>query len=178
MDPWKEIRDHGRLPLASRFRLRVNIPDHAEGTCWTWGGMIDQEGYGRISLRSSEFIPGLRKDRLTHRLSWEITFGEIPNEMCVLHRCDNRKCVRPSHLFLGDRDANNKDRENKGRGGHSKLAGAMSPNSKMSIEQISIIRSHPRFRGWTRKLAKDFGVHHKTILKAANGKTYKDKENG
>lgn len=56
------------------------------------------------------------KDMQAHRLVWELTFGPIPPGICVLHRCDTPRCVRPEHLFLGTLSDNAQDMHNKGRG--------------------------------------------------------------
>lgn len=50
-----------------------------------------------------------------HRVSWIEANGEIPDSLCVLHKCDAPSCINPHHLFLGTRDDNNKDRAAKGR---------------------------------------------------------------
>lgn len=47
--------------------------------------------------------------RTTHRIAWELIYGEIPTKMWVLHRCDNPSCVNPDHLYLGTRSDNFKD---------------------------------------------------------------------
>ena len=70
--------------------------------CWLWTGGKIRTGYGQIGL--------LGKVVLVHRLSWVIHTNEpIPPGMCVLHKCDQPGCVRPSHLFLGTHTDNMRD---------------------------------------------------------------------
>lgn len=71
--------------------------------CWEWCGLLYSNGYGRYH------------DQRAHRLMWEREFGKIPDGLCACHKCDNRKCVRPSHLFLGTRADNQLDMKIKGR---------------------------------------------------------------
>src|SRR5258708_7030756 len=73
--------------------------------CWLWMRCVDDGGYGKIG------------GELAHRISWTAFIGPIPDDLCVLHHCDTPCCVRPDHLFLGDRKINAEDRETKGRNG-------------------------------------------------------------
>lgn len=75
--------------------------------CWLWTGSLMTRGYGQV------FWNG-RPDG-AHRVAWMLTRGEIPDGLYVLHRCDNRPCVRPDHLFLGTHEINMKDAVTKGR---------------------------------------------------------------
>lgn len=87
-----------------------------ETTCWTWVGSIQKpSGYGKIHHRSKSMM-------LAHRMSWQIHFGAIPENKCVLHSCDNRSCVNPKHLFIGSYGDNANDMVSKGRhGGQTKM---------------------------------------------------------
>lgn len=76
-------------------------------TCWLWTAGKDKDGYGKFWLDEDTIR--------AHRVSWEMHNGPIPEEMDVLHSCDNPPCVRPSHLFLGDNADNMADRDRKGR---------------------------------------------------------------
>jgi len=89
---------------AARFWSRV---DFAE-TCWRWSGAIlKNRGYGVVRVGG--------KNELAHRVAWATLHGgELPSKS-VLHRCDNRRCVRPDHLFLGSQADNIHDMLAKGR---------------------------------------------------------------
>ena len=77
--------------------------------CWEWTASRQKFGYGTKWHNGSV--------QLAHRIAWEEANGPIQEGMCVLHRCDNPKCVRPDHLFLGTVADNNADRHAKGRDG-------------------------------------------------------------
>ena len=85
------------------FWSKVNKTDG----CWLWTAGCTNNGYG-------QFMDGGKK-YATHRFSWELHFGPIPQGQCVLHKCDVRRCVRSDHLFLGDRRDNSHDALAKGR---------------------------------------------------------------
>jgi hypothetical protein len=75
------------------------------GNCWEWSGSGGR--YGRIKIN--------REKISTHRLSYLLHFGPIPEGLFVCHKCDNGKCVRPDHLFLGTAQDNTDDMVRKGR---------------------------------------------------------------
>jgi hypothetical protein len=87
-----------------RFWKYVN---KTEG-CWLWTGAQCRGGYGQMS--------GVASNSRVHRFSWELFNRLIPKDICVLHKCDVRLCVRPDHLFLGTNTDNIRDRIRKRRG--------------------------------------------------------------
>ena len=100
-----------KLSKQDRFWSKVEIiPFHS---CWEWTASKSKAGYGRFSLGRKL---GVAK---AHRISWSLSYGTIPEDLCVLHRCDNPGCVRPEHLFLGTIKDNVQDMISKNRGkGH------------------------------------------------------------
>jgi hypothetical protein len=100
------------LPVAERFAKYVH-PEPNSG-CWLWVGNAIPHGYGIIRINKP------RTQRLAHRVSWQVHRGDIPTGLCVLHRCDNRLCDNPDHLFLGTQRDNLQDMLRKGRDRWSK----------------------------------------------------------
>lgn len=115
--------------LSIRFWKKV----HKTSSCWLWTGSVDKGGYGRIwSIQSNTRLR-------THRYSWELHNGPIPEGAQVLHNCpdgDNPACVNPNHLFLGSNNDNVADMMKKGRHG----SGAI-PLTKEQVAAVRQLRS-------------------------------------
>jgi len=95
--------------------------------CWPWNGS-KVYAYGGLKWEG--------KSRRAHRIAWMLTFGPIPDELCVCHKCDNPLCCNPNHLFLGTEADNVNDKV-------SKLRHAFGVNhgrAKVTDEQVSCIR--------------------------------------
>lgn len=109
--------------------------------CWEWVGAKVRDGYGELTLGGS--TARVR----AHRLSWALHKGAIPNGMLVLHKCDNRSCVRPDHLFLGTQSDNNHDMAQKGRARSPRVKGTANGASKLTEAQVRELRLL-REQGW------------------------------
>lgn len=125
--------------------------------CWEWSGGVFNEGrkglcYGRVWFKG--------RNRTVHRLVWEEFYGEIPEGLEVCHTCDNPKCWRPDHLFLGTHKENMEDRKLKGRNNSKRSAtGFRLPQTRLSDKDVSEIRSLYEARKHTQKeLSIIFGV--------------------
>lgn len=87
-------------------RFNLKWEPVTESGCWIWTGAAGRY-YGGVTINKKHFD--------AHRASWILHFGDIPEGMRVLHRCDVTLCVNPSHLFLGTAKDNTHDMLKKGR---------------------------------------------------------------
>lgn len=90
----------------ARFWAKVDKSAGPDG-CWPWTGGRLPFGYGIFQMGT-----GPKK---AHRVSWAMAHGSVPEDLLVLHRCDNPPCVNPDHLFLGTHADNASDKMKKGR---------------------------------------------------------------
>lgn len=116
-----------------RFESKYRV-DKVTG-CWNWMKGKFNTGYGMFWLNG--------KTVSAHRASWQINFGYIPDGLFVLHKCDNKRCVNPNHLFLGTAKDNTDDMISKGREVRTKPPihiGTDNPNSKLTESDVMSIR--------------------------------------
>ena len=149
---------------SSRKRLAVQqaLDDRYQVSpsgCWEWTGG-KSHGYGQTRIHELWGSSPV----YAHRLSALIEYGPIPSNLRVCHHCDNPKCIRPDHLFLGTDADNLGDMKAKGRSAFGEKNG-MTKLSDRDIEAIRLLVSN----GFTqREIAKRYGIsegHMSTIVK-------------
>ncbi len=116
---WSKVNKNGPVP-AHKPEL---------GVCWVWIKGTKM-GYGAIKIGG--------KTLSAHRVSFMLEHGSIPEGMFVLHKCDNRKCVKPTHLYAGTQRQNNQDRARANRS--DPREGVLSPLAKLTESQVIEIR--------------------------------------
>lgn len=160
-----------RLSLTERFWKYVD--KRGPDDCWNWTAKSRIAGYGVIGLGGRN-----AGKMLAHRLSWVIHNGDIPDSgdyhgTVVMHTCDNRLCVNPSHLRLGSQSENVRDMDRKGRRTTVTRSGTDHHNAKLDDDAVRFIRDSDLPQ---RKLAAMFGVSRHPIARIKRGDGWKHVE--
>jgi hypothetical protein len=151
--------------MSTLSRILSNVKVNRTTGCWEWQLTKERPPifpYGRIYFG--------KKYKLVHRVMYEEMHGlPIRDGMCVLHRCDNPSCCRPSHLFLGTKTDNANDRDSKGRG----VKGERDGMSKVTASQVLEIRSARAAGRSLKDIAEVYGISFSAVSAIARGKTWK-----
>ena len=146
-------------PIEDRFWEKVTKTD----TCWLWNGAMQPNGYGQFGAQ----VIGMSSSALAHRVSYYLANSSLPPDLCVLHTCDNRRCVNPAHLVLGTTQENTDDMLCKGR---DKVKGELHKNHKLTEAQVTVIRADTRLQ---RIIAKEYGVSQALVSALKNNKRWR-----
>jgi len=146
-----QVQFHG-MPEATRFLKRVDMKEKKD--CWEWQGSRNRkQWHGQWRNKAGQI-------ELAHRAAWRLFTSDIPEGLCVLHRCDNPVCCNPDHLFLGTQADNLKDMWRKKRARPGVSRGAKHGMSKLNEEAVRQIRSS---KDSAPDLAKSYNVSRTTI---------------
>ena len=148
-------------PLPEYLRSRTIT----EGDCWVWIGATMNTGYGAFNYRGTVF--------LAHRKAYECFVGPIPTGLHVLHKCDNRACINPNHLYAGTDLDNSRDKIARDRQSRGTTHGA----SKLTEDDVRRIRLLYEVKSLNQyELAEMFGVNQAAISRLVNRKSYTDEQ--
>lgn len=140
-----------------------NIEIDYKTSCWNYVGK-QKSRYPRVSYGKTKFQ--------LHRLSWFLTFGEIPDGLYVCHKCDNTKCCNPDHLFLGTQFDNMQDMVNKGR--NKDTSGSNNGRAKLSWKIVDEIRKAYSEGVHISDISKLYNLPMSTVSNVTRNKTWID----
>ena len=141
-------------------------------SCWEWQGAMNSTGYGSVGWHGKTYSA----HRVAAYLAGMLTDMRAPNSTDranthVLHKCDNRKCCNPNHLFLGSYRDNMLDAYRKNR--KSQLKGEVHTNAKLTNKQAQEIREIYKLGKSQMHLAKKYNVSQKAISLIIRNESYK-----
>ena len=155
-----------RGTLSDRFWSKVSKGD--ADACWEWQASLDTRGYGNFGVPRNDGTGRYIMQR-AHRTAWELTNGPLlGSAQHLCHTCDNRKCVNPSHLFIGNPKINMQDCSAKGR--FNDRAGENNPRAKLTAADVLDIRASSLPLS---VLAKQYGVAKSVVGYAKRGVTWR-----
>jgi DNA-binding MarR family transcriptional regulator len=149
-------------------RLHRKSTVNEETGCWEWSGFVkESNGYGESSLNGFTMY--------VHRMSYKLHKGSIPEGKWVLHKCHNKTCVNPEHLYLGNVQDNVQDAMEEGSFWHDGQLknGEENVSSKLTEEEVREIRELYDTTGMTQQdLADQFSTAVGNVNRIVNRVTW------
>jgi hypothetical protein len=139
------------------FVEKVQPADDADG-CWIWRGAVGSDGYGRVRRAGVTYA--------AHRFAYTLFKGPIPEELCVMHRCDVPLCVNPTHLVLGTKADNSQDMLRKGRGGLTE--------PKLTYDEVHEVRRMLAAGSTKAAVCERFGICRSTVQDIESGTSWNE----
>ena len=160
-----------RIPIRLRdARVRARFWDKVArgdaGACWLWTAGVDSSGYGVFHIDGRSYG--------AHRISYMLTHGPLTRAQCVLHACDNRRCVNPAHLSAGSVAANNADARRKGRATPPpRMPGERHPRARLTRDDVARLRALYAAGARATTLAAMYAVSVGHVRKIARGERWR-----
>lgn len=139
-------------------RLAALVDRRGPDECWNFHGAKQHFGHGLITVWTGRRSGYTEK---AHRLAWQVANGQIPDGLCVCHKCDNPACCNPAHLFLGTKADNAKDMYAKGRDSHPR--GEQHPNAKIDDAMVREIRLRVANGESFASVGRKFGIDYSNV---------------
>jgi len=140
-------------------RYWAKVDKRGDDECWPWTRSLSagKDGYGHLNINQVIFD--------SHRLTWALVYGEIPDGLCVLHKCNFKPCCNPKHLYLGTKADNMADLK---ATGHN-----FAINACLTDEQVRSLREEVKSGVPQNKLAYRLRMDPTAFSRMIRGKTYK-----
>ena len=158
--------------------MRPNTPENVwagvdvrgEDECWEWQRCRDKDGYGFVKYRQKMVKP--------HRLIWTFLNGSIPNNLLVLHTCDNPPCCNPRHLLLGTHMDNSNDKMAKGRDRYAPARGERNGKTTLTPRKVRTMRrAHEAGLFSIREISDIYGLSYDGAWKIVRGERWQELSN-
>jgi hypothetical protein len=163
VETWLSTPSPARQEYAERFWAKA-IPEPNTG-CWLWGGSIAPIGYGSARARGVTIN--------AHRAAFLLAHGSLAPGIETAHRCDQRACVNPDHLFPATHKENLVDCSRKGRmnkpTGEKHWRHGQTGNTKFAEEQVLEMRARARLGESAASLARRFDCQRVTVRLVVRG---------
>lgn len=138
-------------------RLAQGLKPAGPDECWEWHRYRQPNGYGWVNTPFLKIA--------AHRLALILSGVSVPRGMDVCHRCDNRACVNPAHLYVGTRKQNMADCSARNR--HNKPTGEKHWCAKLSADDVRTIRSLRESGATVTQIAEQYSINHGTVSRIA-----------
>jgi hypothetical protein len=155
-------RAYRNKPIEQRFLSKAVFCPPSD--CLLWLGGYDHEGYGM-------FCDETGATRKAHKTAYRLFVSDIPKGLHILHRCDNRACVNPTHLYAGTHQQNMEDKRTRGRS--ARHIGSKHPRAKLTEQRVAEIRSKVSQGFLHREIASEYGISRPTVSDIISHKSWR-----
>ena len=147
-----------RTDWGDRFLQHVDD----SGDCWLWTGALNH-GYGWMAIAGTQMM--------THRVSYLLHHGDLPDGAAICHHCDNPPCVNPEHLYAGDQATNVADMVTRERLVNPQ--GEAHGKARLTVDQVRTLRSMYAEGGATQvELSAIYGINQAHISRIIRRKAW------